>query len=97
MIFLFEDQLTLLADAIIEKGYYKDYACSFFSEYLGNPLDCVLQNQNWCGAGKMLAIDAAGNFYPCTRFAQYSLRNKKAWIIGNVYDGIDPKQNFVHS
>lgn len=89
---LFEDQLTLLADAIIEKGYYKDYACSFFSEYLGNPLDCVLQNQNWCGAGKMLAIDAAGNFYPCTRFAQYSLRNKKAWIIGNVYDGIDPNK-----
>ena len=37
----------------------------------------------------MLAIDAAGNFYPCTRFAQYSLREKKAWIIGNVNDGID--------
>lgn len=85
---LFEDQLTLLADAIIEKDYYKDYACSFFSEHIGNPLDCILQNQNWCGAGKMLAIDAAGNFYPCTRFAQYSLRNKEAWIIGNVYDGI---------
>ena len=28
-------------------------------------------------------------FYPCTRFAQYSLRNKKAWIIGNIHDGID--------
>ena len=37
----------------------------------------------------MLSIDANGNFYPCTRFAQYSLRNKKAWIIGNVEDGID--------
>lgn len=89
MIFLFEDQLIQLADAIIEKGYYNDYACSFFSEFVGKSLDCVLQNQNWCGAGKMLAVDAAGNFYPCTRFAQYSLRNKKAWIIGNVYDGID--------
>ena len=86
---LFEDQLIQLADAIIEKGYYNDYACSFFSEFVGKSLDCVLQNQNWCGAGKMLAVDAAGNFYPCTRFAQYSLRNKKAWIIGNVYDGID--------
>ncbi len=32
----------------------------------------------------MLSIDAAGNFYPCTRFAQYSLRDKKAWIIGFV-------------
>ena len=86
---LFEEQLTLLADAIIDGGYYEDYACSFFSEHLGKPLDSVLQNQNWCGAGKMLAVDAEGNFYPCTRFAQYSLRSKKAWIIGNIRDGID--------
>lgn len=86
---LFENQLTELADAIIEGELYKDYACSFFAEHIGKPLDCQLQNQNWCGAGKMLAIDAAGNFYPCTRFAQYSLRDKKAWIIGNIHDGID--------
>lgn len=86
---LFEEQLMQLADAIIDGGYYENYACSFFSEHLGKPLDCVLQNQNWCGAGKMLAVDAEGNFYPCTRFAQYSLREKKAWIIGNVHDGID--------
>ena len=86
---LFEDQLMQLADEIIDGGYYRDYACSFFSERLGNPLDCVTQNQNWCGAGKMLAVDAEGNFYPCTRFAQYSLREKKAWIIGNIRDGID--------
>ena len=37
----------------------------------------------------MLAVDAAGLFYPCTRLAQYSLREKPAWIIGNVNDGID--------
>ncbi|MDE7378047.1 MAG: radical SAM peptide maturase, CXXX-repeat target family [Paraprevotella sp.] len=85
----FEEQLTELADAIIDGGYYKDYACSFFTEHMGKPLDCKLQNQNWCGAGRMLAVDAAGNFYPCTRFAQYSLREKKAWIIGNIHDGID--------
>ena len=85
----FEEQLMQLADAIIDGEYYRDYACSFFSEYLGKPLDCVLQNQNWCGAGRMLAVDAVGNFYPCTRFAQYSLRSKKAWIIGNIHDGID--------
>lgn len=86
---LFEDQLMQLADAIIDGGYYRDYACSFFSEHLGKPLDCVMQNQNWCGVGRMLAVDAEGNFYPCTRFAQYSLREKKAWIIGNIHDGID--------
>ena len=37
----------------------------------------------------MLSIDATGNFYPCTRFAQYSLRSKDACIIGNVHDGIN--------
>lgn len=86
---LFEEQLIQLADAIIDGGYYQDYTCSFFTEHIGKPMDCELDNQNWCGAGMMLAIDAAGNFYPCTRFAQYSLRNKKAWIIGNVHEGID--------
>lgn len=86
---IFEQQLVSLADAIIDNGYYKDFTCSFFVEHIGKPLDRNLFNQNWCGAGKMLAVDANGNFYPCTRFAQYSLREKKAWIIGNIIDGID--------
>lgn len=85
----FEEQLMQLADAIIDGGYYKDYACSFFMEHIGKPLDPIYENQNWCGAGRMLSIDAAGNFYPCTRFAQYSLRDKQAWMIGNVNNGID--------
>ena len=86
---LFESQLTELADEIIDRGYYKDYACSFFSEHIGKPLDPEKDNQNWCGAGMMLSIDATGNFYPCTRFAQYSLRSKQARIIGNIRTGID--------
>ncbi len=85
----FEEQLITLADAIIDGDYYEDYVCSFFSDTIGKPLDTVRDNQNWCGAGKMLSIDAAGNFYPCTRFAAYSLRDKKPIIIGNVNDGID--------
>lgn len=86
---LFEKQLITLADAIIDEGYYKDFACSFFSEQIGKPLNPETDNQNWCGAGIMLAIDAAGNFYPCTRFAAYSLREKEPIIIGNVFAGID--------
>ncbi|MBE6206314.1 MAG: radical SAM peptide maturase, CXXX-repeat target family [Rikenellaceae bacterium] len=85
----FEEQLMQLADEIIDNELYKENACSFFTEQMGKPMDCQRDNGNWCGAGKMLAIDAAGNFYPCTRFAQYSLRDKKAWIIGNIHDGID--------
>ena len=86
---LFEEQLIQLADAIIDQGLYKDNSCSLFSEIIGKPLNPIRDNQNWCGAGKMLAVDASGNFYPCTRFAAYSLREKQPIIIGNVNDGID--------
>ncbi len=86
---LFENQLTDLADAIIDQGLYENFACSFFSENIGKPMDPEKDNMNWCGAGKMLSIDANGNFYPCTRFAAYSLRSKPAWVIGNIHDGID--------
>lgn len=86
---LFEEQLIKLADAIIDGNYYADYSCSFFMESIGKPMDPDSENENWCGAGRMLAIDAAGIYYPCTRFAQYSLRNKRAWIIGDVEKGID--------
>lgn len=86
---LFEQQLTELADEIIAGEYYKNFSCSFFADHIGKPLDIATENHNWCGAGKMLAVDAAGNFYPCTRFAAYALRNKQPIIIGNVHDGID--------
>lgn len=86
---LFEQQLIELADAIIDNGYYSDYVCSFYNDNIGKPLDPDIDNQNWCGSGHMLAVDAAGAFYPCNRFSQFSLRAKKALIIGNVRDGID--------
>lgn len=86
---IFQNQLIDLADKIIDGEYYKEYTCSFFKETLGKPLDPKRNNNNWCGAGMMLSVDAAGNFYPCTRFAAYSLRSKKPIIIGNVRDGID--------
>ena len=85
----FENQLIELADVIIDRKLYKDYFCSFFMNNIGQPLDRKKDNQNWCGAGIMLSVDANGYFYPCTRFAQYSLRSKKARVIGNVNDGID--------
>lgn len=86
---LLEKQLMRLADTIIKEDLYTDYRCSFFGETIGKPLNPIYMNGNWCGAGMMLSVDAAGNFYPCTRFAAYSLRSKKPIIIGNVRDGID--------
>ncbi|GAB1414847.1 4Fe-4S cluster-binding domain-containing protein [Paludibacter sp.] len=86
---LLEEQLMLLADEIIKKKLYEEHSCSFFSDTIGKPMDKIHENQNWCGAGKMLSIDAAGNFYPCTRFAGYSLRSKEPIIVGNIHDGIN--------
>ncbi len=86
---ILERQLVALADDMIDGGLYQHHVCSFFSSDIGRPLDPDRENQNWCGAGMMLSVDAAGNFYPCTRFAAYSLRSKAPIIIGNVRDGID--------
>lgn len=86
---LFEEQLMQLADEIIDQNLYVDYVCSFYSESIGRPLDKEIDNNNWCGAGKMLAIGTDGSYYPCNRFVDFSLRTKKPIIIGNVNDGID--------
>lgn len=83
---IFEDQLLQLADEIIKNRYYIGRSCSFFSRSIGKPLT---SEGNWCGAGKMLAVDSTGSFYPCVRFTQFSLKKKKAIIIGNCYDGIN--------
>ncbi len=83
---LFEEQLTLLADEIIERELFPEYQCTFFDRMIGKP---VLNNMNWCGAGKMLAIDYTGNFYPCSRFVSSSLLHKEALAIGNCDTGID--------
>jgi uncharacterized protein len=82
----FEEQLVSLADEIIQKKYYDKYSCSFFSKMIGKP---YLENINWCGAGKMLAIDCKGNFYPCNRFVGFSLQNRKEIAIGNCRDGLN--------
>ena len=85
---LFEEQLLELADYIIDNNLYKTKMCSFFNEKIGKPMNSS-DNGNWCGAGKMLSIDSSGNYYPCTRFVQYSLREKQTRIIGNIYTGIN--------
>jgi uncharacterized protein len=85
---LFEDQLRKLADHIIDQKLYETHSCSFFERNIGHPLP-VEHNNNWCGAGRMLAVDANGFFYPCTRFAKYSLRSKEPRIIGTIHDGIN--------
>lgn len=86
---VFEEQLIKLADAMIDDELYVDYSCTIFDEKIGKK---NVDNKNWCGSGKMLAIDSEGNFHPCNRFVDFSLRDKKPRIIGNVHTGIDPNK-----
>ena len=86
---ILEEQLRALADEIIQRRLYEEHRCSFFQESLGRFLNPVSDTQNWCGAGKMLAVDGEGNFYPCVRFAGFSLQKRQARVIGNCFDGVD--------
>jgi uncharacterized protein len=86
---LFEAQLIALADHIIDNDLSHSHACSLFSRMVGRPLDAE-DDRNWCGAGKMLAVDADGYFYPCVRFAPYSLSHRCGRAVGNCFTGIEP-------
>lgn len=83
---IFENQLMLLADEIINNKLYTENNCSLFSRLIGQR---NTNNGNWCGAGKMLAIDTEGKFFPCLRFAKFSLQNKPEIQVGDYIAGID--------
>lgn len=87
---IFENQLKELADYILENELWKDHSVRFFDEYTGHPIAEEDLNRNFCGAGRMLAIDPKGNFFSCVRFADYSLSNKKGLKIGDIHTGINP-------
>ena len=86
---LLESQLRDLADYIIDNEMYYDYSVRFFDPQVGNPLTEDDLETNYCGAGKMLAIDCQGNFYPCIRFYDISLSNRKGLRIGDINSGIN--------
>jgi uncharacterized protein len=86
---LFERQLLELADAMLDRGLYQRHRCSFFSRNIGHALDIARDNQNWCGAGVILAIDPDGQFLPCTRYASHCLVRRKPFVVGNCHDGLN--------
>jgi uncharacterized protein len=86
---LYETQLKELADYIIENKLWDTYSVRFFAPTTGHPLPEETLKNNFCGAGKMMTIDCEGNFYPCFRFLDFSLNNRKGIVIGNSDVGID--------
>lgn len=86
---IFENQLRELADYIIEKRIWEDHSVRFFDPHIGFPITEEERNKNFCGAGKMIAIDYKGDLFPCVRFLDFSLNNKPGIIVGNIDAGID--------
>ena len=86
---IFENQLKLLADYILENHLFNKFSCTLFDDTIGAPYNEDLLRQTSCGAGKMLALGVDGKIYPCMRYCAYSLDNKKPYIIGDVNNGID--------
>lgn len=86
---IFEAQLRELADYIIENQLWDKFNCTFFADFIGSPLTEERLEGNWCGAGKMLAIDYQGKFYPCVRFVGYSLNKREGLVIGDIECGYD--------
>ncbi|MCX8129650.1 MAG: radical SAM peptide maturase, CXXX-repeat target family [Clostridia bacterium] len=86
---VFEGQLRELADHILENDLWKEYSVRFFDPKIGFPLTDDQLKKNWCGAGKMLAIDCDGKFYPCIRFLDFSLNNRAGVSLGDIENGIN--------
>ncbi len=86
---IFEEQIRLLGDYILEHDLYNDYYCTLFLDSVGLPYEKEDMNSTSCGAGKMVAVNARGDLYPCIRYYDYSLNHRKGYVIGNVKDGID--------
>lgn len=86
---IFEAQLRELADHVLDNKLWKDYSVRFFDPNIGFPLTEELKNSNFCGAGKMTAIGTDGKIYPCIRFSDFTLNNRKGLSIGHVDTGIN--------
>lgn len=83
---IFEKELMAIADYIIDNQLWNDIKLSLFRKELG-----IIEEEDHiypCG-NPMYVFDAKGNIYTCVRFVEYSLRNKKQRIVGNIKSGID--------
>ncbi len=84
-----EQQLRDLADYVIDNQKWNEVSCSFFTDVGGFPLSDEELNRNYCGSGRMVAVDGNGNLYPCVRYMDFSLEHKKGYTVGTLDTGFD--------
>ena len=82
-------QMKELADWMIASEAYKNFFCTLFDTFIGQPL-AESENHNWCGGtGCMLCFTTEGNVTPCLRYTRFNLNDKQPEIrIGNLDSGI---------
>jgi uncharacterized protein len=86
---ILEQQLDELGNYILKNEIWDSHYVRFFDASIGNPIKEHDMNHNFCGAGQMLAINCDGEFFPCIRFLDFSLQNRKGRCIGSVDRGIN--------
>lgn len=99
---LFEKELIKCADYIIDNDLTDKVNLSCFRESLGVALPKNSPIPYGVCGDFALSIDYEGNFFPCLRFAKFSLRNKTQRSIGNMHKGINwnhlrPLQSYCNS
>ncbi len=87
---IFEEQLYMLADYIIENNLWNKKSVTFFSPETGLPISYEMDCFNACGAGYSVAIDCDGNLFPCHRFFGFTQKNSdNLFTLGNIYTKLD--------
>ena len=87
---VYENQLMMLADYIIEHKLWNKYSVRFFDPRVGHPIDSSRRKLNFCGTGKMITVGPDGSLFPCIRFLDFCMsKSPKGFPIGNVFDGFD--------
>ncbi len=85
------NELKKVADYLIEHNLYNKIFISLFNEDSFKPLP-ENNTTNWCGGtadGGNLALNYTGKLYPCIRYMNSSLNNKREELyIGHIKTGI---------
>ena len=86
------EQMTKLADWMIQNDVQRRFYCTLFDEDIGRPMP-EDENQNWCGGtGSMLCFTTEGDITPCLRYTHFNLNDKQPEIrIGSLREGLAQK------
>lgn len=87
----FDHQCRLAAKYVIKNSLKNKY---LHLHFLDNGIEQLIEKPDInvaCGAGKtFVGIDVNGDIYPCHRFVSYAMTDRKIFILGNVFKGLDP-------